>query len=567
MTAPLASSSAPLNDQQLVQLRSLLLGVDEATWARLQHLVLDRAGHTEHTAAILAEALTLRASQDHTLAKALAPTVEQVLTQSIDSDPQRLANALYPVMGPAIRKSIHEVLAQTLQTFNQLLEQSLSPRSLLWRFDAWRTGRSYTEVVLLKTLVYRVEQVFLIHRDTGLLLQHVVSPNAVSKDPDLVSSMLTAIQDFVRDSFEVKNGDALNQLSLGDVTVFIEQGPYAVLAAVVRGNPPADLRILLADTQAAIHSQFHQELLHYQGDSQTFQQAQNLLEPCLQSQSHAQKRHFPWLATLVLAFGLAGVAFWAYQHFLHYRTFQTAINTLQQEPGLVVTATQAHSNHYQIELLRDPLARDPKELLADIPLNIDLQQRTYFSLDSSFTLQRAQQLLKLPNTVKFEIENGILKASGNADKAWQQQLMATWAFVPNIQQLDASQLKVTDNLLVEREQAIKQLLDKIQSAPVKFENNSAQLSDLPSLKQTSQAILELLPLVRQNQQSVQINLLGYADETGTAEANARLIADRVKTVQLALIQQGIPAAILNSLPINANATRNERSVHYQIQLY
>ncbi|WP_020394975.1 OmpA family protein [Thiolinea disciformis] len=566
MTAPLASTSS-LNDQQLVQLRALLLGVDEASWSRLQRLVLDREAHTEHTANVLAEAIKRRAGQDQALVSALAPTVEKVLTQSIDNDPQRLANALYPVMGPAIRKSIHEVLAQTLQTFNQLLEQSLSPRSLLWRFDAWRTGRSYTEVLLLKTLIYRVEQVFLIHRETGLLLQHVVSPNAVSKDPDLVSGMLTAIQDFVRDSFEVQKDEALNQLSLGDVSVFIEQGPYAVLAAVVRGNPPADLRILLADTLAALHSQLHDELQAYQGDVQAFDRTQPLLTQCLQSQSQVQKRRFPWLAMLVLTGMLAGIGVWTYQYYRDYQIFQTAVQLLQQEPGVVVTATQAHANHYHIEVLRDPLARGINSLFSAIPLTIQVNERPFVSLDDSLSLARAQQLLKPPPSVKLDYQAGVLHVSGSTDKLWQQQLMTTWSLLPNVQALDSEALTIHDNEALEREQRLNHLVDQIQQTPLKFANNDAQITDPSAIKKTSDSLLELISLARQNQKNIQLNLSGYADDTGTVEANNRLITERVKTVTQALIKNGVPAALINSLPTQANVTRNERSVHYQIQFY
>ena len=566
MTAPLAST-AHLNDQQLVQLRALLLGVDEASWARLQRLVLDREAHTQHTANVLAEAIKRRAGQDQALVSALAPTVEKVLTQSIDNDPQRLANALYPVMGPAIRKSIHEVLAQTLQTFNQLLEQSLSPRSLLWRFDAWRTGRSYTEVLLLKTLIYRVEQVFLIHRETGLLLQHVVSPNAVSKDPDLVSGMLTAIQDFVRDSFEVQKDEALNQLSLGDVSVFIEQGPYAVLAAVVRGNPPADLRTLLADTLAALHSQFHDELQSYQGDVQAFDRTQPLLTQCLQSQSQVQKRRFPWLAMLALTGMLAGIGVWTYQYYRDYQVFQTAVQLLQQEPGVVVTATQAHSNHYQIEVLRDPLARGIRNLLSAIPLTIQVTERPFVSLDDALSLARAQQLLKPPPSVKLDYQAGVLHVSGSTDKLWQQQLMTTWPLLPNVLSLDSKALTINDNDTLEREQRLNHLVDEIQQTPLKFANNDAQITDPTAIKKTSDSLMELISLARQDQKNIQLNLSGYADDTGTVEANNRLITERVKTVTQALIKNGVPSALINNLPTHTNVTRNERSVHYQIQFY
>ena len=38
--------------------------------------------------------------------RALAPTIQETLRESVRRDPQVLADALFPVMGPAIRKSI-----------------------------------------------------------------------------------------------------------------------------------------------------------------------------------------------------------------------------------------------------------------------------------------------------------------------------------------------------------------------------------------------------------------------------------------------------------------------------
>ena len=45
--------------------------------------------------------------------------------------------------------------------------------------------------MLLHTLRYRVEQVFLIERSSGLLLQHVTEGSGEVRDADMVSGMLT----------------------------------------------------------------------------------------------------------------------------------------------------------------------------------------------------------------------------------------------------------------------------------------------------------------------------------------------------------------------------------------
>ncbi len=111
-----------------------------------------------------------------------------------------------------------------VRSINSAVEQSLSIKGLKWRFEAWRSGVPYPQVVLKHALVYRVEQVFLIHAETGLLLEHVSARDLVVQEAELVSSMLSAIQDFVRDSFMPGEGATLRTFSVGEHTVQVEKG-------------------------------------------------------------------------------------------------------------------------------------------------------------------------------------------------------------------------------------------------------------------------------------------------------------------------------------------------------
>ena len=65
-----------------------------------------------------------------------------------------------------------------------------------------------------RQLLYSVEQVFLIHRKSGLLLMHVAAKDSVLKDADMISGMLTAIQDFLSDSF-AEGGQELETVDAG----------------------------------------------------------------------------------------------------------------------------------------------------------------------------------------------------------------------------------------------------------------------------------------------------------------------------------------------------------------
>ena len=187
-------------------------------------------------------------------------TIDTALKESIRRDPSEVATAIFPVLGPAIRKAIAETMAGLVRSINAAVEQSLSINGLKWRIESWRTGVPYPEIVIKHALIYRVEQVFLVHTETGLLLEHVAAEDLKVPDADLISSMLSAIQDFVRDSFEPTQGGTLRMFSVGDHTVQVEAGPRALLAVVIRGQAPDTVLRRQQDTLEAVHLEFASQL-------------------------------------------------------------------------------------------------------------------------------------------------------------------------------------------------------------------------------------------------------------------------------------------------------------------
>ena len=89
------------------------------------------------------------------------------------------------------------------------------PKGLKWRWQAMTSDRSYAEIVLANSVICSVDEVLLIHRETGLLLVHASRDPQHARDADLVSSMLTAIEDFARDSFDLDDEDSLSSFSMG----------------------------------------------------------------------------------------------------------------------------------------------------------------------------------------------------------------------------------------------------------------------------------------------------------------------------------------------------------------
>ncbi len=251
--------------------------------AELDRRLLESRMDPQQLSNLLPEAIERSSTKDNALAESLSPTFTSAFHDSVQRNPQALADVIAPIMGPAIRRSISQAITGMLQSLNQTLDNSFSMRGLRWRWEAMTSGKSFGEVVLLHSLIYQVEHVFLIHRLDGILLGHVSSVPGGEGDADLVSGMLTALQDFVRDSFGGEQTDELEDLRVGERNVFVEHGSDVILAAVIRGHPPESLRTTLQETIELFHQKYGPRLHEFRGDVEPFQAFAPRLRECLQS--------------------------------------------------------------------------------------------------------------------------------------------------------------------------------------------------------------------------------------------------------------------------------------------
>ena len=164
-TDEVSGPGARTTDPDLDRLRRLIVAVEQERLDELERRLDDPDVRAEEISLVLPESVARAGHDGNRLSLALAPAVEAALTVSITKNRKHLAEALAPAMGPAIRRAIAETLRAMVDSFNQVLQHSLSARALRWRVEAWRTGRPFAEVLLSHSLVFKVEQVFLVHRE------------------------------------------------------------------------------------------------------------------------------------------------------------------------------------------------------------------------------------------------------------------------------------------------------------------------------------------------------------------------------------------------------------------
>jgi OOP family OmpA-OmpF porin len=282
---PPATNTPLLPDgfDELATLRRLLLLPEQEQLGELKARLEDPMLHAQDVSRVLAEAVALRYRQDDTLRKELAPVVVDALRQAIAEDPAIVVDVVFPVIGPAIRRAVAESFRELTSTINRALSHAFSVRGLRWRWEAWRTGRAFAEIVMLHSMVYRVDEVFLIHRSSGIVLNHVQAGGRPDRDEDATAAMLTAIRDFAQDALGAGEHESLDALQVGDVLIWVESGPEAILAAVIWGVPPGDLRTTLQDALETIHRDCAAELRGFSGDTASFEGTAATLEGCLVS--------------------------------------------------------------------------------------------------------------------------------------------------------------------------------------------------------------------------------------------------------------------------------------------
>ncbi len=539
-----SSDLPPENGQQpddLGPLRSLLVGPEEAEIRSLKERLDDPAKFAQAVGDVLIPALRHSAEQEQELDLELGPPVEKAVRSFIRDDPDTVADAIFPAIGPAIRKSIAASLHGLVQSINRSLEHSFTAKGLKWRLEARRSGRPFAEVVLKHSLIYRVEQVFLIHRETGLLLEHVVAESVESPDADVISAMLTAIQDFVHDSFEGPRGQGLDSLRLGDLTVVLEHGPGAVLAAVVRGQPPVELREALVSTVESLHREYGYAFEKFSGDTAPFEPTRDQLERCLAAQyaEDDATMALPKWFWVVLVASIIGIALWSWLSLQSRWRWQDYLDTLQMQPGVVVTdARRTSLSGGMVRGLRDPLAASPgdsAEAAGIDPARIDARWQPYQSLEPELVLARARQILSPPTGVDVDLDGDRLLLRGEAPHSWMTQALTLARAVPGVREIDAS--GVVDVTASQYAAAVS----RVDGRRLHF--GAKSFEPVEDLATVVSDVAELQRLAGELGVSIELGLIGRSDGSGSSVPNLELSLQRARHVQDALMAGGVTMAL------------------------
>jgi len=586
----------------LERLQKLLVGDDRSRLNLLDKRVSEFDSRAADVAEVLPDAFD-RISNDPVLEAELEKPMVRSIRSAIKRDAPAFAEYLFPVMGPAIRRAVADALKSLVQRINAAMEHSFSIKGLRWRMEAARTGVPFAQIVLSHTVRFAVQEAFLIARDTGLVLAHAHRDENLVLDEDAVASMLTAIQSFIQDSLGMSSDDPLRSAELGDRTLWVVNGPEAILACVISGTPPRNLRDELMVLLESMHARYGERFDETDDALANDIGLRVLMQQCLREEADEQqasgkrsKALIYWSLAIAALLILAGWKTWQESQ---KRQFESqVVDLFSNQSGYVVSSSHRKDGVLLIDGLRDPATPPPDVILTAQGLpqqGLQFRFKPFLSLEPALVLKGLRTSLGLKDSTGLALKDRTLVVNGVLQSNQAESLTRLAGAHPMINAVDLSgtrlnaeealrlarlqlsapnsiELKPLDGRImvsgysdiawylgktqvsrqfggweVDFGPLLVELQTRLRADAEKLSESAFYFTRLDFLTTDSQAGLEAfaqqLSVLLQSSNTIGIDLaitlIGQVDGTGTAEQNARTSRKRAQLVQDRLINAGI----------------------------
>lgn len=178
-----------------------------------------------------------------------------------------MIDALYPIMGGMISKYVTQAIKEMMETINTKIENGLSFDSYKRKIKSKITGVSETELLLEESSDAIISSLFVIQKESGLLIAQSHLENKEIDDPHMVASMASAIKDFVNDWVQSQEEQSEVQiLSYGNATLYIESAGSVYIIAFLNAEPNHEQRSQINEFFASVVKKYADFFQTFNGD-------------------------------------------------------------------------------------------------------------------------------------------------------------------------------------------------------------------------------------------------------------------------------------------------------------
>ena len=144
------------------------------------------------------------------------------------------------------------------------LAAALASINIAGFFMIWRSAPTIIDEIFLMT-------------PTGLLLKHYTRRLRPDQDEDIMAGMLTAVQNFIKESFDERGG-RLKEIRFENYDILISHSRNVVVAAIISTSKPEKLRTQLKLVTEELEERFGQKLTEWSGDRSEIGDVDNVMK-------------------------------------------------------------------------------------------------------------------------------------------------------------------------------------------------------------------------------------------------------------------------------------------------
>lgn len=227
-----------MNEEEKLDLLKKILLTDEREFSasisqkiiNLEEILQERSKLSEKVSPIIKNELQEFSREIPTT---LGPVITETLKVEIEKSKDQVVEALYPILGKMIKKYISQEFKQLSEKVNQVARDTFSFAAIKRKLKARATGVTENEIILDQLAQAQVEQVFVIEKDSGILLGSYQIKETV--DQEMISGMLTAIKAFVEDAFR-EIGHDLHSIDYDLYKIHLQNFHKYYIATAVSGT-------------------------------------------------------------------------------------------------------------------------------------------------------------------------------------------------------------------------------------------------------------------------------------------------------------------------------------------
>ena len=469
--------------------------------------------------------------------QALGPEMGSAIKAQIESEKDAMVDALYPVIGSTISKYMVEVV----QDINSKIESTLSLEGIKRKFRAKIQGVSEAELIFKESIGYHVRAIFLIDKDSGLVIQEIQVPGENPLDSDLLAGMLTAIRSFANDC--IASGSELDLIDYGDWQIPLEVAGYCYLAVIVAGEPPKEFINKIRRVLGEIILEHDQAIQNFKGNLADVPSGiKNKLEQLTEANKDKPQKSAPpfllWL--LIFIFGLIFIPWGvrSYRARTAQRIEQSIAIKLDAVPELSVYRLEPTVKEDKLiiqgrvpsETLRDRATATVQAIAEEHQLEIENQiVAVNVPVNPEQVTGEVQRLTNLFNqqpevSIATNYQSKTLTIKGFVQSETTRQIIKqSFGQIPGVEQV------IFD---------LNPQLPLVQQR-IYFNSGSSELDFADNLRKID-AVKELL----QQYPQLHLKLIAHNDGIGRASINQKLSSERCQAVKAALVAGGIESSRL-----------------------